>query len=499
MGIRLLISHFGALIAVYSLVFGLPFFIALRYPQERFFPLIAMAFLATVGPFAYLFLQKKAADRFFRERRRYQAALIQASAGMGRVRDIGKLLKLISRIVIRVVRVEHSVVYILDKDGQEYRLGAAVSRRVRVSFPEAIPADSDLVRELIRTKRPVLFDKAEPGNPATDLRVSSAICKELAAFHGVLGVPSMIETRLVGFLVLGPKVSGKSFSADDLSMFTVVANQSATAIENALFYEDMKKSQEQLFNAEKMATIGVMADGLSHQINNRLHAMGFIAGGMKDTLALKRELFNSPELRDIEQEFEHSLSRLQDNVARGGAIVQGLMKYSRKGDEGYSACDIDKILDSACEMAQFKIKTEQMNIVRRYDPLRIPQVTGNYARLQEVFFNLIDNASDAMALRQASGGGSQYRPELAVSVEPFNDKVRIIFADNGIGVRDQDRPKLFTPFFTTKPTARKGTGLGLYVIRKIVEEDHGGRIEVDSAYMSGTRMSLTLSAAGNAG
>ena len=490
MDIRVVAASTIILIFVYIITIGVPFYLYSK--GLSLFALILMGVLATLGPSIYLYLQRRANEALLKEQKQYQKTLIQASSGMGRIKDIQKLLKLIVRIIIRVVRLEHCSVYVLDKSHQVYLLGGSLAKKGKVALPGAIPTDSAVIQQMVRFKKIVVSEEENQRLDAERKQGRSALCMDLSALQAVLVVPSMMDDRLVGFLVLGAKVSGKHFSEDDLSVFTILANQSALAIENALFYEDVKRTQEQLFKAEKMATIGTMADGLSHQINNRLHAMGFIAGDMQDTLSVKKSIFNSPELQELEKEFAYGLSRLQENVTRGGEVVQGLMKYTRKGDEGQAPCDVNKVFDSAHEMVQFKIKTGQMKIVKDYDPSSLPMVKGNFTQLQEVFFNLIDNAYDAMMQRKNEHPDADYQPLLTINVSAEAGKVRIVFADNGIGVKEEDKHKLFTPFFTTKASAKKGTGLGLYVIRKIIEDNHGGHVDVDSKYMIGTRMVLML-------
>jgi len=316
---------------------------------------------------------------------------------------------------------------------------------------------------------------------------------ELRLHSAALAIPSFVEDKLMAIIILGNKISGIAYSQDDLTVFSILANQAALAIENAQFYEDMKETHEQLFKAEKMATIGTMADGLSHQINNRLHALGFIAGDALDTIKLKKDSPMSPELKEMMTDIEHALARIQENVAQGGDIVSGLLKYTRKGEEGYSEVELDKLISAAVEMTQFKIKPGQMTIAREYDVNKVPKFQGNFTQLQEVFFNLIDNAFDAMMQRKAELQEEGYKPTIRVSVPASsNGKLLIDIEDNGIGVKEEDKEKLFTPFFTTKLSSKKGTGLGLYVIQKLIEENHKGKVKYDSEYKRGTKVHIQL-------
>ncbi len=271
---------------------------------------------------------------------------------------------------------------------------------------------------------------------------------------------------------MGKKESGKAYTEDDLAVFSILANQTALAIENAKFYEEMKLTHEQLFQAEKMATIGTMADGLSHQINNRFHALGFIAGDALDTIHMNQKELTPDKMKEVMAELERAFVRVQENVVQGGEIVQGLLRYTRKGEAGFAAVDVDAVLKAALEMVQFKIKMHELKIVREYDLATIPKIKGNFTQLQEVFFNLIDNGYDAMMQRKNEKKEADYQPTLIVRVFKKDDYAQIIFEDNGMGVKDEDMHKLFTPFFTTKLSSKKGTGLGLYVIKKIVEDNH---------------------------
>lgn len=490
MDISVVFTKLGIFVSVYTLVLGIPFLMTLQFPQERFLPMITMAVLATSGPFVYIYLQKKAEDRLLQEQRQYQATLIQASSGMGRIKELKMLLRLIVRIVTRAVKVEHTSVYVFDALKNEYVLGASLTYDKKKIFPGQVLEQSPLIQMMMKDGRPILAEEIRQNILDTQDQRLKDLFSVILDLNAALIVPSIMDKRLVGFLVLGHKLSKKLFTQADLSVFIILANQSALAIENAQFYADMQKTQEQLFKAEKMATIGIMADGLSHQINNRLHAMGFIAGDLKDTLSMKEEQLNHLGLKDLAQEFYKGFSRLEENVVHGRNIVQGLMKYTRKGEEGFNACDPLKVLQSALEMLQFKIRADEIDIIKN-----IPQeirVKANFTQLQEVFFNFIDNAYDAMMQRKEDLKEEGYKPVLCINVCVEEEKVVIEFKDNGIGVKEEDLHKLFTPFFTTKLSSRKGTGLGLYVIRKIIEENHQGQIKITSQHLDGTTFKIIL-------
>ncbi len=489
MDIRVAISSAGIFIFVYAIALGVPVYF--YYRKFYFLAFVLLGVFATLGPSLYLYLQRRANDILLKEQRRYQQTLIQASSGMGRIKDLKKLLKLIVRIVMGAIKPEYCSVYLYDRESKTYILNTVLYRKKSNDLLKSFPEDSKLIEYILTEGRPILLDEIK--TEKTSKIIPSVVALELASLGGEMIVPSIIDDRMVAFLALGQKSSGTVYTADDINVFTILANQSALAIENAQFYEDVRRTQEQLFKAEKMATIGTMADGLSHQINNRFHAMGFVAGDMQDTLDFKKDIFSSEEALKIKEELCHGLERIQENVKQGGEIVRGLLKYTRHTDEGVAACDIDKIFNSAYEIVQFKVKSGNMKIDKLYDLSLIPQIKGNFTQLQEVFFNLIDNAYDAMMQRKTDFKEEGYQPTLSVSIaEGDVNTVQVIFSDNGMGVKDEDRNKLFTPFFTTKATSKKGTGLGLYVIRKIVEDNHGGKVEVVSKYQEGTKFLLSL-------
>lgn len=516
MDITVAITRASIFVAVYTVVMGIPFALGMRLRPWMsgvwgvnwwMAPLGLMAIFATAGPFIYIYLNKKAEEEILKEQRRYQDTLKRASLGMTRVRDINKLLKMIVYTVAKAVRLNHAAIYILNKEADGYLLGSSRGNLSPVQA-QTISLNSPLIQYLLDSKSPLLQEELtqNPASPEKEPRpdISSGrgepqnnlLKAQLYMLSASVVIPSFIEDDLLGFMVLGEKRSGSIYTEDDLRVFTVLASQAGLAIENARFFESAKETHEQIAQAEKMATLGTMADGLSHQMNNRFHAMSLIASDALDCIKSSDSKNSSPEIKELLSYLEHSAQRIKSNSLQGGDIVRGMLKYTRKGETGFAGVNLDELLDATLEMLQFKIKLSEIDIERNY-PKDETNLKANFTQLQEVFFNLIDNAYDAMNERKAELKEPGYRGKVKIVAipDPANRVTKIIVHDNGLGIKEEDQKKIFTPFFTTKISNRKGTGLGLYVIKKIITENHKGRIQVSSIYKQGTTFSLELTTA----
>jgi signal transduction histidine kinase len=498
MDIRVAITRTGIFVIVYSLVLGFPFAVAfwLKGWFVEIFgagwwgaPLGLMAALATVGPFIYIYLQRKAEDRLLADQRRYQDTLKQASVGMTRIRDLQRLLDLIAHIMTKTVRITYVGIYLFDAESREYVL--QVSRdKGRLPVPK-LASSNPLVNWLILKPQPLIYDEIKLKSQDSSDIVDKQLEENMRLLTASVVIPSFLEDRLLGFIVLGEKISGQIYTQEDLNVFQVLASQAALAIENAQFYEEAKKMQEQIAHAEKMATIGTMADGLSHQINNRLYALSLIAGDTIDTIKLTDTTKCTLEVKEMIGQINHALERIQANVMQGGEVVRGLLKYSREGETGLEALDLHTILNNTLEMVQYKVRLSEIDIVRAFSS-NTPKIKGNLTQLEEAFFNFIDNAYDAIVERRNLLKEEGYRGRITVSARTKDSHLEIVVEDNGIGVKDGDIKKVFTPFFTTKTSSQKGTGLGLYVIKRIITETHKGQISFESDYKVGTRFIIEL-------
>lgn len=496
--VKVAITRTGIFIFVYTLVLGLPFILATWFRVwlieifgTRWWvaPLSLMATLATIGPFIYIYLQRKAENNLLKEQHRYQQTLKQASVGMTRIRDLNKLLNLIAHIVTKTVRISYAAIYLYDEQKEEFLLHVS---RDKGRIPIAkMAADNPLISWLMINRDPLIYEEIKRKMEDTGDETLKHLEENMRLLTASVIIPSFLEDKFMGFFVLGDKISGQIYTPEDLNVFQVLASQAALAIENAEFYNEAQEMQEQISQAEKMATIGTMADGLSHQINNRFYALSLIAGDTIDTIKLTDTSKCTPEVKQMIEEISHALGRIQSNVVQGGEVVKGLLKYSRKGDEAFEPLELNTIIDNTLEMVQFKVKLSEVDIIRNFGP-ETPKINGNMVQLEEAFFNFIDNGYDAIVERRNTLKEEGYRGRITVSAKPKEGMLEVVIEDNGMGVKDDDMKKIFTPFFTTKTSSRKGTGLGLYVIKRIITDTHKGKISFESSYKIGTRFILEL-------
>ena len=500
--VNLVVTRATVFMIVYAAMLGVPLAGALVWQRRLEQALgsmwwvglwVVVAVLSTTAHYANLYFQRRAGGRLLAEQRRYQTVLRQAAQGMTLIKDMSKLLNLIVHILTRTVKITHSAVYLLDKEAKVYTLRAKRGSGI-VPGTVPIPAESLLIQELMRQKAAVVQEemKLELQGGGGTAQLAGAE-RGMGEIQAAVIVPSFVEEKLIGFLVLGEKKSGKMYSEDDLQVFEVLASQAALAIENAQFYDELQRTQADLFQTAKMATLGQMAGGMSHQINNRFYVLTILAGTMKAALASAGWDGVAPELKELVEKTKVTFQKIEDNAIRGGDIVKTLLRFSRPNRGDQKAVSVQEIVETALDVVQYKIKLEELDFAKEYEP-DLPLVQGNVNQLADSLFNLFSNAYDAIQSKQERLKLPDYRGSITVTVRALRGRVQLTIRDNGIGMTPQEVSQLFIPFFTTKATAEKGTGLGLFIIKRIVEH-HGGQIQATSQFGEGSTFIITLPAA----
>jgi PAS domain S-box-containing protein len=259
----------------------------------------------------------------------------------------------------------------------------------------------------------------------------------------------------------------------------VVIQDGAPALVTYLHDQTARRmADERLRLADRMASLGTLATGVAHEINNPL---AYVMASM-DLLARQVQKSESVELSALAgpvEEVKLGLERIR-------RIVRGLKTFSRADEETIGPVDIVQVLDSCVEMARGHLH-ERASIVQSY--ANVPLAWGNAARLAQVFLNLLINAA------QAFDGGRVEDHEIVLDVSVAEQRVVVEVRDNGVGIHAEHLPRIFDPFFTTKPVG-VGTGLGLSICHGIVTA-LGGEIEVESESGKGTMVRVRLPIAGS--
>ena len=224
--------------------------------------------------------------------------------------------------------------------------------------------------------------------------------------------------------------------------------------------------EEQLLQAEKLSSIGLLAAGIAHEVNTP------IAGISSYTQMLLKDTPETDRRKQI-------LHKIEKQTFRAAEIVSGLLNFSRLNSSEFRDLDINQLIEESLALLNHQLQLNNITVESRYDPT-LPPVFGNTGKLQQVFVNLFLNARDAMP----SGG------EIAVQTGMNESMIVVDISDTGAGITEENIRRIFDPFFTTKSIG-KGTGLGLAVTYGIIQE-HGGGIFVDSSSEKGTHFRVKL-------
>jgi two-component system NtrC family sensor kinase len=238
--------------------------------------------------------------------------------------------------------------------------------------------------------------------------------------------------------------------------------------------ENREQLQLQLLHASKLASVGELATGVAHEINNPLAIVLATTGVIRDMLNPEFDLDASPE--NINKELE----TIDTAVYRARTITRQLLDFGRKNPPRPVACNLNQLLDDV--MSGFKQRAfavENIEIKKQYDP-DLPDIIADPDQIRQIFLNLINNAGDAI-----SGSGT-----ITITTASDNEHVRVTITDTGRGMTAEQMKKIFEPFYTTKQ-AGKGTGLGLSVSSSIVQS-MDGTIDVQSMPEAGSSFTVSL-------
>jgi signal transduction histidine kinase len=305
-----------------------------------------------------------------------------------------------------------------------------------------------------------------------------------------------MEDRLLGIIMLGGKKNERPYSADDIQVFQTLANQMAVAIGHSLFLNDQKKS----LNAETLGLIERLADGMAYQLRLRLNRCSVIAAMQQSSLQNflsgcgDAVLRDSAQRKSLEYLLENS-DALPVNLRQTENIIRNITFFARlaSASDAFSTFYLKEEMERVLARLRDKHRLDTVPVVVR--SAASDELWAMRPLFLESLFALLDNALDAIKEKTKVMKEEHkifVKPEIAVTLAQGPGRTTIEVQDNGIGIRDEDRAMIFTPFFTTKQADGIAAGLGLAVARRVIEELHKGKIRFESVYGEGTTFSLEL-------
>jgi PAS domain S-box-containing protein len=332
-------------------------------------------------------------------------------------------------------------------------------------------------------------------------KVYPHLSNEMSSVHDALSTRKEQQNKKQAHL------QGNELRYEDVTVYPLIANGIEGAVIRIDDVTDQVHLEEMVVQSEKMLSVGGLAAGMAHEINNPLAGMMQTASVMKSRLQdieMPANIRAADEIGvpmdDIRAFMEkRSILRMVDAINDSGKqaaeIVDNMLSFARKTDAIVSSKNIEQLVDKILELAttdydlkqQYDFKT--IKIVKEYED-NLPMVPCEGAKIQLVLLNILRNGAQAM---QAGKASKDFKPcfILRLFIEESNNMLRIEIEDNGPGMDKKTQKRVFEPFFTTKPVGL-GTGLGLSVSYFIVTENHGGTMDVKSAPGKGSKFIIRL-------
>jgi signal transduction histidine kinase/MFS family permease len=454
----------------------------LRDPSSAWSSMFYYLTVAIAFYFYFRSIQPRLDHLFQRQRKNLLAVMTKFSQELVHLKNLRDLLQSFARMLRRQLYVRRLSVFLLDEKNGEYIPAIAKGLRNLKPFPK----DHPFLVWLERKDAVVMGDLVGADPEVETFR--SEIDQFFRSTQGMVAVPLVLGDRLIGVVSLGRKANLKPYRAGEIQFLTELKIPVTIAFSNSMQYENISelysqvrgmseelkrwnvelekrvedrtrelvRTQEQLVQAEKLATLGTLAGGVAHEINNPLTAVLTNAQILKMT---------------ANKDTQESLDLIEEGAKRCQGIVQKLMKYARKTAEETPHKDVDlrDVVKGTCALLRFQFRQENIEVEMKLGD--VPPVQGIIGELDQVLTNLLVNARDAIVEAKISG-------KITVETRETPEAVELVVTDNGIGISKGNQKKIFDPFFTTKDVG-SGTGLGLAVSFGILKR-HNATISVIS-------------------
>ncbi len=455
------------------------------------------------------------------------SSLLKASQTLSGEIELDRLLSTLMQIILENAGATKGALLLTSEQGLTVEAMASrtgeSSQLTIDSLNQSIPLEDSqdlpvgLINYVRRTTETALLDAkaAQEQFPADSY---------LLRFHpqSLLCMPLQERGKLIGILYLENRLTADVFTSNRIEILDTLCAQAAISLENARLYQqaqqalkNLQEAQLQLVQSEKMATLGNLVAGVAHEINN---PVGFIGGNIRvaqeylqdllTIVSLYQENTSPPdsileeiEALDIEfiaEDFPKLMVSMQEGYERIGNISTSLRTFSRTDTAAKTEFNLHDGIDSTLLILKYRLKANEnrpaIEIIKNYGD--IPLVKCYAGQINQVFMNLLANAIDAL---EESNEGKVFEEiektpnciTIATELSNSDHSVIVRISDNGVGMPEEVKTKIFDQGFTTKGVG-KGTGLGMAIAYQIVIEKHGGQISCDSTVGEGTIFTIMI-------
>ncbi len=376
--------------------------------------------------------------------------------------------------------VERASLMLLDDKTHEMWIAASRGLDVEVARGVRLTVGDGIAGWVAREGKPILVKDVE-SDPRIKMNLETTSAGSFISAPIVLSIPIRIREKVLGVINVTNRRSGISFEEEDMAFLFSLAGQAAVAIERARQFEDLqeayrnlKDTQKELVDSERLKAIGQIAAGVAHDFNNLL------TGVLGQSELLKKDLGKvASGCRGVPE----TGGSAHDPFLQGAAAVRRVQEFTRiRKDTPSGSVDLNAVMSNAVEVTRWKWKDEcqsrGIQVSVQVDAGQVPLTAGDESELAQVVCNLIFNAVEAL-----EGGG-----KITLATRSDGKDIRLTVTDDGVGMSTEVQERIFEPYFTTK---ERGQGLGMSIIYGIVAR-HRGEVTVRSEEGKGATFELRL-------
>jgi len=431
---------------------------------------------------------------------RKEEAVVKVANQLPHIIEYQKVIDLIIDTIKDAFQLERTGVILRDKEkkGAPYRIARVAGFNENNGI--SLVRDSFFTDHLARTKKPLVKEELnilqEQATTEKDKKGYARLLENMTRIEAELSLPLIGQEGLIGIIVLGPKISGETFTKEEIDVLSSLINHAAIAIENAQLYrevQDFNKNLQQKVTEQtkdivaKAERIEKMARMRSEFLDIASHQLRTPVSVINGTLSMMIEgdMDNLPK-----EEQKQFINNIYHKGLKLKNIIEDILSASEMDTATFALPNLKEanmgaIAERVVAERQEEAKRKKLLLVYRKPKKPIPNMQLNEAYMEQALANLVDNAI------KYSGTGT-----IEVAIEPHGKQVALSVKDSGIGIPKADLPKLFRKFARAKNAKEMytdGSGLGLFIVKQVVEA-HGGAVAVESVEDEGSTVSITLPA-----